>query len=119
MLYRCLTVLLGCLLLLACTSRATATPPDQTCADATKRVQEYKAPGQRITVLEAITLNLAAERRPVQVNGWGPAEWAGRGCLVSFHATIGNERQGYYWSFTPATGKVEARDDATKRLSGW
>jgi hypothetical protein len=119
---RGLCLLLGVLVLSGCTSKATANtpaPPDTTCAEASKAVQNYRAPGQKLTVGAMVLVTLASERRPVQRHGWEEGERAGQSCLVRYRATIGNERQSYFWTWTPATGKVEARDDATKRLSGW
>jgi hypothetical protein len=104
--------------------RPVATAPSPTpdpCPDAINRVQTYTAPGDRFTVMEHIAGGLSAEqrRRPVQLGGWGPVEVIGPRCWVTFRATVGNEPQRYTWELDPRTGAVSARDDATKRLSGW
>jgi hypothetical protein len=93
--------------------------PAGVCYAAVEHVQQYKAPGQLIDVRTAVEVSLSREPRPVRVDGWGPPTPAGNICLVPFRATIGNALQRYWWVWTPATGRVEAQDDATKRLSGW
>lgn len=113
-----LLVLLTSLLVSGCAAKTTAAP-DTTCTEATQHVKAYQAPGQRTTLAEAVAKSLAAERRPVQIQGWAPAQKAGSDCMVILRTTIGNEAQSFYWVWSPATGKVAANNDATKRLSGW
>jgi hypothetical protein len=89
------------------------------CQDAVQAVQQYTAPGQTFDVLTNVQLGLLAERRPVQVEGWATPRAGADFCLVFFHATIGNDPQTYTWLYDLRTHHVEARDDATRRLSGW
>jgi hypothetical protein len=92
---------------------------DTFCAEAVGQVQQYKAPGALVPITTAVELSLSAERRPVKPQGWSLSTRAGEQCIVAYEALIGNEAQRYTWVWTPATGKVDARDAATKRLSGW
>ena len=98
---------------------ATAPAGDPFCADAIRQVQQYKAPGQLVPVTTAVDRSLAAEQRPVQPQGWTLSTRAGESCIVAYEAIIGNARQRYTWTWTPATGTVAARDAATQHLSGW
>jgi len=36
-----------------------------------------------------------------------------------FTASVGNAEQRYIWTYDLRTHQVDARDEATKRLSGW
>lgn len=102
-------------------ARPTAVPAaaDTFCDRAVAAVQQYKAPGALVTVQTAVELSLSAERRPVKVQGWSLSQQVGEVCLVHLQTTLGNATQTYTWRWRPATGAVEAWDDATKRLAGW
>ena len=103
------------LVILACIG--CAAPVD--CRDAVAHVQRYKAPGQAQSVGDEAKRRLATDARPARMEGWrNLSPTAGR-CGVVLQATIGNESRDYVWSYDPQTGRVEAIDDATKRLSGW
>lgn len=122
-------LVLGCLGLALLGTLWSSTPAGQAskqaeiaaCADAVERVKAYKAPGQQLSILANVTIGMAAERRPVKIDGWEPpAHPSGSDfCAVTFRATIGNEPQRFVWYYTPKNGQVEATNDATKRLSGW
>ena len=100
-------------------SLPTAAQAQEPCAEATAQVQQYRAPGDALTVVDHLTQWLQHERRPVQVEGWLRASGDGATCLTGFQAIVGNETQTYFWRITTATGRVEAVDDATRRVSGW
>jgi hypothetical protein len=89
------------------------------CADANQRVQQYKAPGQQLPLSSVLQLQLAAERRPVKIDGWLPPDGQGKTCFVNFRVYIGNERTLLSWVLDPQTGQVRALDDTTKKYSGW
>jgi len=89
------------------------------CWDTISRIEAYRAPGQAQPLGEVIAANLARETRPVKVEGWKPAEAGSDFCMASFRATIGNDLQSFVWYYYPQSGRVEASNDATKRLSGW
>ena len=89
------------------------------CQDAVQAVQQYHAPGDTFSVLNHVQVGMAVEPRPVQIAGWPPPSVGRDFCLVTFRATIGNTSQTYTWLYDLKTHRVEARDDVTKRLSGW
>ena len=89
------------------------------CLNTIARVEAYRAPGQGAPLGTVLAAALARETRPVHVEGWQPAEAAGDVCMARLRATIGNEYRSFVWYYDPQSGRVEARDDATKRLSGW
>lgn len=99
--------------------RASATPVPTGCADAVQRVQQYRAPGATIPLIQSLERQLAAERRPVKIDGWLQPEGSGNTCWAYFRVYIGNDRKLFGWSLNRTTGRVEARDDETKRYSGW
>jgi hypothetical protein len=115
-----------CLLLLAaCSPRPVATGASTTapakCADAVERVQNYVAPGASMPLKDAVAWQLAleAQRRPMEPLGWLPPEDHGSRCAAVFRVSLGNEAVSLVWWLDPQTGRVEARDDRTRRLSGW
>ena len=92
--------------------------PVNLCAGAARHVQDYQAPGQQVPVQVSVVASLASERRPVQPGQW--VEYRGEPpCVVGYRFSLANEDRELKWWYTPATGKVEARDDLTKRYSGW
>jgi len=95
--------------------RAAGTP----CEGALSGVQQYKAPGDTVTVLAHVQASLARETRPVQVGYWSTEPAGSQQCRVTLNATIGNARQEFSWLYNPSTKGVRARDDATRLLSGW
>jgi hypothetical protein len=89
-------------------------------ADAIHAVQAYQAPGQGAPLWLAAPGNLARDARPTQARGWtGDPTPSGSLCVVVFTASVGNAEQQYRWTYDLRTHQVDARDDATKRLSGW
>jgi hypothetical protein len=118
--------LLSLVLLVTCSPRpagpGASAPTAAKCATAIDAVRNYTAPGatERLENTLGRQLDLEGLRRPVQPRGWvHPPQDLGRQCAVYFRAAIGNEDVSLVWWWDPQTGRVEARDDRTRRLSGW
>jgi hypothetical protein len=97
------------------------TPAADVCADAVEQVRAYQAPGQQETLAAAIAASLQTEglQRPVAVVGWeAPTIWRGD-CEVGLQVSISNEPTTLRWVVHSDTGRVEARNDLARRMSGW
>src|SRR4051812_27766729 len=97
----------------------TAPPVPSDCAGANEAVRNYKAPGQREPLLSVIAMRLVLDSRPHKVEGWETPYRVEKVCFTTLRVNIGNERQRFSWRYDLSTGTVEARDDQTKRISGW
>jgi hypothetical protein len=89
------------------------------CSVALGQVRQYRAPGQAAPLDSVVPRELAADRRPTQVEGWQSHGAEGATCVVGFVAWVGNERYHLRWRYYPDSGYVEALDPLTRRLSGW
>lgn len=89
------------------------------CRAAIPTVQQYRAPGQRLTVEANAELVAASGRQPVRLGAWTARGSTANRCIISLGAVVGNEPRTFAWTYNRDTGAVTADDDATKRLSGW
>jgi hypothetical protein len=99
------------------TARPMRIPGD--CSAALGQVRQYRAPGQAAPLESVVPRELAADRRPTQVEGWESHGAEGATCVVGFVAWVGNERYHLRWRHYPDSGHVEALDPLTRRISGW
>jgi hypothetical protein len=86
---------------------------------AIQAVKDYRAPGQKVSVEMMTKLTAASATRPTVLNSWSASLGKDGWHSVYLSATVGNEAVKYWWQYDSKTGTVQARDDATKRISGW
>jgi hypothetical protein len=99
--------------------QANAAAEAEACRAAISTVQQYRAPGQRLTVEANAELAAASGLRPMRLGTWTATVGTANRCYVYLDASVGNERRDYMWVYDRGSGAVTANDDATKRLSGW